>query len=419
MEILSAGEKIKRRRIYKGLTLKDICGDKISVSKMSCIENNKVEAEDWILEIIVKKLDLDMDYLKYGVREQIESNIEKFNSMKKLNSVEDILHNIEYAEKYHYYDLSCKLFQILFEFYLHHGMTTELSTTIPRYYNSCQKSKDEILLVNYYSYIAKYLYSNGEVAQAGSYLSSVRKKLISLNMEQSIECIKATYNQCAVFIWSENFDKAKELAEDLKKILTFNKSEYINAEIYKVLTIIEISVGGDKAKEYEKEAMSRYGEFANKRAEAYFDLACAMFEHGMSKEALEYMNKALEEYKKDNKEELCDFLINCSKLLIECKSYEKALETVEEVLNYSIELDLVPVMEKAYYYKSLIYEKEKNYVMAETYMILSLDTLLKYGTKNEICKRYMKVGKMYHEMGNVRDSIRYFDLAFKESHDLI
>ena len=31
----------------------------------------------------------------------------------------------------------------------------------------------------------------------------------------------------------------------------------------------------------------------------------------------------------------------------------------------------------------------------------------------------MKVGKMYQDMGNVRDAIRYFDLAFKETHNLI
>lgn len=419
MEILSAGEKIKRRRIYKGLTLKDICEDKISVSKMSCIENNKVDAEDWILEIIVEKLDLDMDYLKYGVREQIESNIQKFSSMKRLNSLEDVLHNIEYAEKYHYYDLSCKLFQILFEYYLHHGMTTELSTTIPRYYNSCQKSKDDMLLINYYIYIAKYLYNNGEVSQAGSYLSSVRKKLIALNMKESIEYIKATYNQCAVYIGCNDYEKAKETAEDLKEILRFNKSEYVNAEIYKVLTIIEISIDGDKAKEYEEEALKRYGDMIDKKAHAYYDLGTAMFEHGMQEQALQYIKLALKEFDRDNKEELCDFLINCTKLLVECKKCEVAMECVEEVLNYSIELELIPVMEKAYYYKALIYENQKNYIMAETYMILSLDTLMKYGTKGEICRRYMKVGKMYQDMGNIRDSIRYFDLAFKETHNLI
>jgi len=35
MEILSVGQKIKRARVYKGYTLKELCGDTISVSKMS------------------------------------------------------------------------------------------------------------------------------------------------------------------------------------------------------------------------------------------------------------------------------------------------------------------------------------------------------------------------------------------------
>ena len=46
MEILSTGEKIKRSRIYKGITLKELCGDKISISKMSCIENGKIKADE-------------------------------------------------------------------------------------------------------------------------------------------------------------------------------------------------------------------------------------------------------------------------------------------------------------------------------------------------------------------------------------
>jgi len=61
MEILSTGEKIKRTRIYKGYTLREICDDKISVSKMSCIENDKIAPEDWVLEYLAEKLDLYRD----------------------------------------------------------------------------------------------------------------------------------------------------------------------------------------------------------------------------------------------------------------------------------------------------------------------------------------------------------------------
>ena len=45
MEILSTGEKIKRARVYQGITLKELCSDEISISKMSCIENGKIKAD--------------------------------------------------------------------------------------------------------------------------------------------------------------------------------------------------------------------------------------------------------------------------------------------------------------------------------------------------------------------------------------
>ncbi|SQC03258.1 helix-turn-helix domain-containing protein [Clostridium tetanomorphum] len=90
MEILSTGEKIRRARIYKGYTLKYICEDRISVSKMSCIENGKVVPEDWILEFIAKKLDLDIEYLKDDVRSQIRNNINILKNSGKKDDYEKI-----------------------------------------------------------------------------------------------------------------------------------------------------------------------------------------------------------------------------------------------------------------------------------------------------------------------------------------
>ena len=64
MEILSTGEKIKRARVYNGITLKELCGDKISISKMSCIENGKVKPDEDILRYIADIIKLDYDYLE-------------------------------------------------------------------------------------------------------------------------------------------------------------------------------------------------------------------------------------------------------------------------------------------------------------------------------------------------------------------
>ena len=71
MEILSTGEKIKRSRIYKGITLKELCGDKISISKMSCIENGKVKADRDIIQYIADKIGVDFKYLVQDVYEHV------------------------------------------------------------------------------------------------------------------------------------------------------------------------------------------------------------------------------------------------------------------------------------------------------------------------------------------------------------
>lgn len=76
MEILSTGEKVKRARIYKGYTLKELCNSKISISKMSCIENDKIKPEDWILEFLSDKLEISFEYLKLDIKNQIIKNID-------------------------------------------------------------------------------------------------------------------------------------------------------------------------------------------------------------------------------------------------------------------------------------------------------------------------------------------------------
>ena len=120
MEILSTGEKIKRARIYKGITLKELCNDKISISKMSCIENGKVKAEEWILEEVSKKLSLDFEYLKQDVKEQIDINITRIKKENDSNRREkEILYSLDYAVEYGLFDRAFDLMHLLFSVYLY------------------------------------------------------------------------------------------------------------------------------------------------------------------------------------------------------------------------------------------------------------------------------------------------------------
>jgi len=414
LEILSTGEKIKRARIYKGLTLKDICEDKISVSKMSCIENNKVNPEEWILDYISEKLSIDIEYLKHDVREQIQDNIVAFEKEKNSSTfIEDIIYNLEHAEKYGYYDLGCKLLHIIFIAYLHKGQYEELSVIIPRYYDICQKSKDEMLQVNYYMDIASYLYSNKEFAQACSYYATIRKMLREMDNKKSPQYVKATYNECATYLMNKEIDKGYAMSNELEEVISYTEDNILKGEIYQLLAYLCISLGMDKFHEYKEKSIEMYGQNHKKKCYALHNFAFAMFENNMKDKALEYINLAVEEFPKDNMEKNCDFLITIIDTLIEYSELDLAQKHCDDMLNLAINLDNLIYIERAYFFKASILEKQNNYILAETYMNLSLDALIKLGTKTQIHKRYLQMGNMYHKLGEVKEAIKFFNIALQ------
>jgi transcriptional regulator with XRE-family HTH domain len=414
LEILSTGEKIKRARIYKGLTLKDICENKISVSKMSCIENNKVAPEEWILAYISEKLNLDINYLNHGVEEQIEENIKLFEV--KNNSatfIEDIVYNLEYAERYEYYHLACRLLHILFEFYLEKGKYEDLSVIIPRYYHLCQKSKDEILMVNYYMDIAKYLFNNKEFNQACSYYTTVRKTLKEKNLKSKIQYVKATYNECASYIMVEDYKKAYDMAEELEEVVLLTDDYILRGEVYQLLAMLFISFKLDKFYDYKEKSIRCYGTNLERKCRAIHNFAVTMFDNKFKDEAIKYIKEAVEEFPVDNKERLCDFLKLVIATLIENNELDLAQFHCDNMLNLAINLDNLHYIERAYYFKSSILQKQNNYFLAETYMNFSLDALLKFGTRSQIHKRYLEMGNMYHKLGEVKESIKFLNLALQ------
>jgi len=414
LEILSTGEKIKRARIYKGLTLKDICEDKISVSKMSCIENNKVAAEEWILEYISNKLAIDIEYLKHDVKEQIQENIKAFEAMEDgFNYLEDIIYNLEHAEAYEYYDLACELLHIIFGVYLQKGQYEELSVIIPRYYDICQKSKDEMLQVKYYMDIARYLYNNKEYAQACSYYATVRKTLREMDIKKSNQYVKATYNECACHIMNEDLSKAFNMSQDLEEAINITDDELMKGEIFQLLAVLCISLGMDKFNEYEEKSIKCFGENLESKCRAIHNFAVTMFENKLVDKALQYIKTAVDEFPKDNEEKYCDFLVTIIATLIESNELDLAQLHCDHMLNLAINLDNLIYIERAYYFKATILGKQDVYLLAETYMNLSLDTLVKIGTKSQIHQRYLEMGNMYHKLGEIKEAIKFFNLALQ------
>lgn len=410
MEILSTGEKIKRARVYNGYTLKDICGDKVSVSKMSCIENDKVKAEEWILELIAKKLNLDVDYLSQGIREQLEKNVEQLNNNRNLDNFEEkVIYNLGYAESSNYTDICFQLMHILFNYYLDHNMNEKIQSINSQYYDyfqKCQKEDNELI---YYMDMARFLFRTREYAQASNYYNNIRKS--AKEKDDFVILAKATYNEAACHIMVENYDRAYEIAVRLEDLVQYLEGDFRKAEAYHMLAMLSISMDKGKFEMYEQKSYELYKSDIRPKATAIYNYATAMFDVGMKDKAIEYIKRALELYPDDDKEDLVEFMLLATNELYENGVLEEAQSICDNALNFAIELDDVKFIETGYYYKSIILQKQNNLFSAEMYMNLSLDALFKFGTKIQIYKRYIEMGNMYHKLGQTRDAVKYFNLA--------
>ena len=149
----------------------------------------------------------------------------------------------------------------------------------------------------------------------------------------------------------------------------------------------------------------------DKKAKAIYNYACSMFDVGLTDKAIEYIKEGLKVYPQKNRESMVRYMLLCISELVKRNVLEEAQNICDEALNNAISCDNVKLIEQAYYYKSMILQRQGNYSGAEMYMNLATDALFKFANKQERHKRYMEMGNMYHKLGQISDAIRYFTLA--------
>ncbi|KGN01786.1 ferrous iron transport protein B [Clostridium novyi A str. 4570] len=410
MEVLSIGEKIKRARIYSGYTLKEVCGDKISVSKLSCIENNKVIPEEWVLEYIASKLKLDIEYLNENIEKQIKKNMKSIleNSDSK-EYAKQLRYNLLIADKYGYYSLAVSMMHLIFQHFLKQNNIQEVQNLIGTYYDICNKCNTKYSKYVYYMDLGNYLYKNREFHQSASYFKNIR--MYSLYEDDDQLASYSIYGEAKCYIQMKKYEDAYKVVGKLVNLIDSVSNLVDRAKMYKLLAILSLKMNDGKFSEYEKQSYKFYGEEKNHCAKAILDFACTMFSVGHNEEAIEYIKKAIAMYPDDNKDNLVKFTLLCAEELIKNEILHDAMDLVDNALNCAIKLNNIKFIEKSYYLKAILLRREGNLASAEMYMNLALDSLTKFGNKKELCDMYMIMGELYHEIGSLKESLRYFTLA--------
>ena len=386
MEILSTGEKIKWARIFKGITLKQLCENKISIAKMSCIENGKIKADKELLKYISEKIEIDFNYLIEDVYEQILNNLEtiKKNISCDNDSESKLKDNLSYALKYKYYDLAFKLIHILFYYYVEENKAENIQLIVSQYYDLFQRNNTEENTVTYFKDMAIYLSQNGEYIEAISYYSKLREMCQQKKEKfDKAEYCLIGYNEALGY---QNLGKTEEAYSILSDIIGYVdklKTDESKGKIYHIYATVCIKLKKDYAEEYKKKAFEYQKHNPISLALSHGNYGKYYFEVGEKEKAIAEIEKGIKIFPQDNIEKNVEFLNYCTRILIDNVEYEIAYKITEEALNMAIITDNIKLIEKSYYLKGMILQKMDKYVEAEKYMNLSLDSLFKFGTRDE------------------------------------
>ncbi|WP_244834905.1 transcriptional regulator [Clostridium sp. BJN0001] len=415
MDIYSVGEKIRRIRIFKNITLKKLCGTKISIAKMSCIENDKVKADKDILKYISQKLEIDYDYLIQDSYDQIKSNIEEYKKNFKfnLNLESELKDNYDYAIKYKYYDLAFELMHMLFKYYIENNMIKNVQVIISGYYNLYQKNNSNESTFIYYNDMGEFLIETEEYKDAIIYYEKIdelcEKNSYKLDFVSEIDI---SYKKAVCYQNLSKYETAfsilKPIINDVEKL----ENTILKTRIYQKYSELCILLNSDESLKFKEKSYSYIKNDKISIIYSKLNYAKYYFISYLNDQAVIEINEARDILKDLKSEETIPFNFDFIKLCLKYKEYNMAYDIIETTIDDIIITQNRELIENIYYLKSRALENLKKYEKAEKYMNLSLDILMKFGNREQRKKRYLDLGELYYKMGNVKDSLKYFNLTF-------
>lgn len=97
MEVLSLGEKVKKRRKELNMTLKDVAGNRVTPGQISLVESSKSNPSMDLLDYLAETLDISVEYFMESETTQADRICNYFSQMAEIN-IE--LEEFEKASKY-------------------------------------------------------------------------------------------------------------------------------------------------------------------------------------------------------------------------------------------------------------------------------------------------------------------------------
>ena len=419
MEILSLGEKIKRKRKELNMTLKDLAGDRITPGQISLVESGRSNPSMDLLEYLADALKTSVEYLMESEETQAEKICMYYEQVAEAYILSGdyfmgekyIENGLYYSEKY---NLEYRKARILFLTGKIHMLKDEL-VAAQQYFLS---SNVIFIKNNNFEEVVKTFLCLGKITlklkayhSTSSYLKQAEKVYIDNNIGNDQLLGQIYYYMANSFFKTDNVKQSIDYAflakEKFQKI--YNKKDYARTLL---LLSDEYSESGDliNAIKYSKKALEVYQELEDisSIAEIENSLGRLFYEFENIEESFIHYNLAKGIRLSNNDEKLVNTLLNICENYLKIKDVEKCEEGIKEIYKHirdddhenRIECNLLE------YRINLIkdIQNEAENILIDTY---------KYAISNDCNKRAGQIaimlGKFYMDSKREKEAAKYLD----------
>lgn len=425
MEILTLGEKIKRRRKELEMTLKDLAGDRITPGQISLVESGRSNPSMDLLEYLANALQTSVEYLMESEETQAEKICVYYEQMAEtyiLNqdyiSAEKYIENaLYYAEKY---DLEYRKAKNLFLRANICKAKNELVLAQQLYLSANVifiKRNNFEQVINTFLNLGKITLSLKAYHSATSYLKQAEKVYLDNNIGNDSLLGEIYYEMAESYFKIDDIKKAIDYT-----FLAKQKFEQVQhrEEYGKALLLLsqEYNKKGDlvNAIKYSKKTLEVYRELEEEKNISAIEnnLGKLFFEFDNIEEAFRHYNVAKEIRMRNNDTNVIETLINICEGYIKIKEIDKCEEVLEEIKTLIDGTDVEQIIEqnllwyRVYTIKEMADEAEL--VLLETFNLAKVNGLEKRAAELAIFlgRYYIGIKKDYEAAKYLDEGVKIF-----------
>lgn len=419
MEILSLGEKIKRKRKELNMTLKDLAKDRITPGQISLIESGRSNPSMDLLEYLALNLNTTIEYLMESEESQAKKICTYYEQMAESYILDkDFVRAEEYIEKVlnysEIYNIECKKAKMLYlrgEIYAREGEFTLAEQSLLSANIIFIKKNKYREIVETFLNLAKITLELKSYYSASCYLKQAERVFIDNEISEEYLLGEIYFYLAKTYFDMENIGQAmvySSLAnERFEKI---NNKEKYAKELLKLSEEYDKNGDLENALKYSKKTLNIYKELNNfeDMANIENDLGKLFYDFENIGESFKHYEVARKMRTQNNNKKLVETLINICKNYLKIKDINKCKEILDEINDKLTSEDIKERIEcNIILYR--IYIIDENKLEAENIL---LDTY-KYAKNKEAFDRAGRlafmIAKFYSDEKDNEKAERYLD----------